>query len=785
MKKKISLLILLVFSAQLFAQQTGKDFNNYQPLKCAGAIPEDFLTLSQVKFKNDVKSEVKNAKNHNVSQDKEEFLLATNYIIDELLLSGKVLFGDTVTNYVNEVADRVLVDQPELRAKLRFYCLKSSEANAFSTNQGIVFITLGLISQLENEAQLAFIISHEVAHYERRHTMDGYLKNQEIFSKRDSYKYNSYDDRIRTASSYSKDMELEADSLGLIRLAKTGYACDEAIASLFVIQFSELPFNEIVFNPATLQNPVMELPKDLFLDSVKPINFETDKDDDSYATHPNLATRRKRLEAILEGLSSCGTMKFVMDESTFIAVRKISRFETVRIMLNARDYCAAFYNSYVLLSEDSSSNYLKLCMAKSLYGMAKYKNQNAYSDIADYYGKKEGNQQQAYHLFYKMNAPQLNMIALRYLYNLSQADPSNTVIVMMRDDLAEEAVRLNEINFGDMQKTLTLYNEMKKTAAVDTAKPEVVKKVEEPVDPNANSKAIVSKYDKLRNDKKKLEQKQAVETKKSDASKFYLLAFGDIMDQQGVKDLFVKAEAESAKRLAEEKAAEKEDEDSKSYEKQLRAEEKEMRKHGKSLDIDTVIFVDPFYYLADDRQGLKLIKSETQQLEFSSQIRENAAYANLSIDLLNPKTFTANDVDRYNDFATVNDWMGERLDHEDDMEMVPCETDRMLPLAAKYNTEHFCYTGVYSYKQKRDNRGFIIFFSVICYPILPIGLVYAFTPEHHTYYYTLMYNVKTGKPDIKQTVHLKSKAKTGYINSIMYDTMLQIKREKKTKKAGR
>jgi hypothetical protein len=456
-------------------------------------------------------------------------------------------------------------------------------------------------------------------------------------------------------------------------------------------------------------------------------------------------------------------------------------------MLNAREYCAAFYNSYVLMSEDSSSNYLKLCMAKSLYGMAKYKNHSSYSDVSSYYGKKEGNQQQVYHLFYKLNAAQLNMIALRYLYNLSQADPGNKVVAMMRDDLAEEAVRINEINFADMQKTLALYIEMK-NAPADTVKPESVKKtVEEPADPNANSKALVSKYDKLRTEKKKLEQKQAVEVKKSDASKFYLLAFGDIMNEQAVKDLFMKAEASAASRIAEEKAAQQADEDTddKTYAKQQKAEEKEMRKHGKSLDIDTVVFVDPFYYLADDRKGLKLIQSETEQLEFASQIRENATYAKLSIDLLNPKTFTAKDVDRYNDFAMVNDWMGERLEHEDDMEMIPSEADRMLPLTEKYNTDHFCYTGVYSYKQKRENRGYIIFFSVICYPVLPIGLVYAFTPEHHTFYYTLMYNVKTGKPDIKQTIHLKSKAKTGFINSIMYDTMLQIKREKKSKKAAR
>src|ERR1044072_7518067 len=164
--KNIFNLLLCFFLVTSLKAQNAFDFNNYQPLKCTGIIPEDFRTLSQVKFEQDVKEEAKNSKNHAVNSSKQDFLLETNYIIDELLLSGKVLFGDTVTQYVNAVADRVLVNQPELRGKLRFYCLKSSEANAFSTNQGIVFITLGLIAQLENEAQLAFVISHEVEHYE-------------------------------------------------------------------------------------------------------------------------------------------------------------------------------------------------------------------------------------------------------------------------------------------------------------------------------------------------------------------------------------------------------------------------------------------------------------------------------------------------------------------------------------------------------------------------------------------------------------------------------------------
>ncbi len=778
--KNYFLILGLLFGTVLSAQNGSIDFDNYQALKCAGTIPKDFRTLSQDKFRNDVKQETKTSKNHNVSSSKQEFLLTTNYVVDQLLLSGKVLFGDTVTNYVNQVADRVLADEPELRAKLRFYCLRSAEPNAFSTNQGIIFVTLGLIAQLENEAQLAFIISHEVAHYEKRHTINEYLHNETVFSDRDRYKYDSYDDQIRSASSFSKELELEADSLGLARLARTGYSCDEAIGSLFVLQFSELPFEDFEFSANFLETPIMQLPLDLFLDSVRPIDLDNDNEDDSYSSHPNIATRRTRLEYILERLDNCGNQKFAASNEAFFTVRKICRFETVRIQLNRKEYCASLYNAFVLQREDSASSYLRLCIGKALYGMAKFKNHSQFSSVTEYYGKKEGNQQQCYYLFQSLEAEQLNMVALRYLYDLSVSD-SSYLVTSMRDDLAEEAVRVHNVHYEDLEKALALYLEVK-NAPADTAKKEEVVKEETAAEPG-NNKAFVSKYDKLRQEKKKLEQKKVVETKKSEASKFHLLVFADMPGNSSVKAMFAKAETAAAEQLAVEKAEQERIDKMSSYEyrKMKQQGDTEMRKKGISLGIDTVVFIDPFYFIADDRKGLNLIKSESEKLEFCNQIRENAGYSGLSIDLLNPKAYGPDDVEKYNDLAVVNDWMGERLEFEEDFDMIPLETDRMMPLVKKYNTSHFCYTGIYNYKQRRENRGFIIFLSVICYPLLPVGLTYALTPEHHTYYYTFMYDVTTGREDVTRTVHLKSKSKKGFVNSIMYDMMVQIKREPKQK----
>lgn len=94
-----------------------------------------------------------------------EFLETTHYAIDDLLHSGYVVFGDEVSNYISSIADSLLKDDLLTRSALRFYTLKSMASNAFSTDQGIIFVTTGLISQVKNEAQLAFILAHEICHF--------------------------------------------------------------------------------------------------------------------------------------------------------------------------------------------------------------------------------------------------------------------------------------------------------------------------------------------------------------------------------------------------------------------------------------------------------------------------------------------------------------------------------------------------------------------------------------------------------------------------------------------
>ena len=159
------------------------NYNYYSPLKCSGAVPEDFLKPSYKKYDKEVE---KISKNQTVSKkDRKlqiDFALLTSYKVDEILMSGKVLYGNKVSDYINEVASKLLVNEPDLKSKMRFYLLNVPYANAFATNNGIVMVTTGLIAQLENEAQLAFVLSHEISHFKLSHSFESYKKSQDILT---------------------------------------------------------------------------------------------------------------------------------------------------------------------------------------------------------------------------------------------------------------------------------------------------------------------------------------------------------------------------------------------------------------------------------------------------------------------------------------------------------------------------------------------------------------------------------------------------------------------------
>lgn len=73
-----------------------------------------------------------------------------------------------VVGYVRELAERVAA-RSDLRVPLKVAVLDSPEINAFALPGGYLYVHRGLIEATEDEAQLAGVIAHEIAHSAARH----------------------------------------------------------------------------------------------------------------------------------------------------------------------------------------------------------------------------------------------------------------------------------------------------------------------------------------------------------------------------------------------------------------------------------------------------------------------------------------------------------------------------------------------------------------------------------------------------------------------------------------
>lgn len=74
--------------------------------------------------------------------------------------------------YVNRVGHWVALHSSRPNIDWRFGILDDNDVNAFAAPGGYVFITRGLLALLDNEAELAGVLSHEIAHVTYRHHLN-------------------------------------------------------------------------------------------------------------------------------------------------------------------------------------------------------------------------------------------------------------------------------------------------------------------------------------------------------------------------------------------------------------------------------------------------------------------------------------------------------------------------------------------------------------------------------------------------------------------------------------
>lgn len=98
---------------------------------------------------------------------------------DKLPKNGDTLYDNLLAqNYVNRLGQSLVPADSDKRYGFKITLNPMPDARSLST--GTVYVSTGLLSLVDNEAQLAYILSHEIAHIEKDHWQQDVLVANEI-----------------------------------------------------------------------------------------------------------------------------------------------------------------------------------------------------------------------------------------------------------------------------------------------------------------------------------------------------------------------------------------------------------------------------------------------------------------------------------------------------------------------------------------------------------------------------------------------------------------------------
>jgi predicted Zn-dependent protease len=165
----------------------------------------------------------------------------------EVLSEVKLSKSASLNNKVKRVGKRVAKASGRPEFKWRYYVVDNPNANAFVLPGGKIFVYSGLFKYIATDAELAAVVAHEVAHALKSHGVIGSqrAKGAEVVGSllqiglavagvdrtvasvaNTAYDYGATLGYLRP---HSREHEFEADSIGLMLMAKAGYHPNAAV----------------------------------------------------------------------------------------------------------------------------------------------------------------------------------------------------------------------------------------------------------------------------------------------------------------------------------------------------------------------------------------------------------------------------------------------------------------------------------------------------------------------------------------------------------------------------
>lgn len=171
-------------------------------------------------------------------KEKEVVLLKTAHDYEELMQRRGLLYVDPeLQSWLSGIGHRLIPDPSDDYQQYRFYLFRDPSPNAFALPDGQIYVHTGMLARLQNEAQLAALLAHEINHVAGHHSVVSFRSREKkaVFSVLLNVAANVTSnlalgvilltDSVLAASiyGYSRSLEKEADTRAYDLMLNAGY----------------------------------------------------------------------------------------------------------------------------------------------------------------------------------------------------------------------------------------------------------------------------------------------------------------------------------------------------------------------------------------------------------------------------------------------------------------------------------------------------------------------------------------------------------------------------------
>lgn len=363
-------------------------------------------------------------------------------LLKRMVRAKAFIDDDSLQRYVDSYFERLAQANGLSGSGRLVLIMNTPERNAACYGAGVFIVTTGLLAHLKDEASLAFILAHEMAHDELQHVQQSlHVLSRERESRNPraamtrillSDVSEEYIDSFRAAlyasAAMSRDHEIEADSMAVYAIQRAGYPLSAAACALrelasvrhssaedlfTAFQFADFPFKEHWLDERL--KVFHRKPGDTYLLSY-----------DSLRSHPDT---EKRIAALTIHTARIPSRNSGPAYNTHVTRRMAERsaFQSVEAAYLSNQYDIALYNILSLLKTHPGDPYLVEMTGRMLIDIYHQKSQGTIETVSQYTSNLGPGERSVNNFLFNISKEETAELAYLFLNNKSHFNKSSAV----------------------------------------------------------------------------------------------------------------------------------------------------------------------------------------------------------------------------------------------------------------------------------------------------------------------------------------------------------------------